>query len=153
MTNTNKKVYPTFIDFKKGQDNPFGVVIANTTRDVELRHTQSGKAVAGVAIATNLAAQHLNYVLGTSFEKDAIIFIEVSAWEKTGELLAKVNIPKGSQVAFTGYLSIEEYEGKKRVRLNVSRFNVTRWNGERKEVSGDQKKGTIIDVNDEDLPF
>lgn len=148
---TNQKQYPTFIDFKKGEEGvpAFGVVIANVTRDVELRSTNGGKAVASTGVAVNLGAKHLNYVLGTSFADDETIFIEATGWEKTAEIMQKANISKGSQVAFTGILALDEYNGKTRVRLNVSRFQVLKRKG---DAAPQQDANPTPNVED-DLPF
>lgn len=148
-----QKSYPTFIDFRKGENNaaPFGAIIANTTRDIELRYTNTGKAVASTGLAVNLGAKHINYVLGTNYGDDEIIFIEATGWEKTGEMMANANIPKGSQVAFTGSLSLEEYNGKNRIRLNVSRFQVIRRKGDNGQSASTPTKQS--DVVADDLPF
>lgn len=152
----NQKTYPTFIDFRKNEGQaPFGAVIANVTRDIELRYTDSGKAVASTGLAVNLGAKHLNYVLGTSFADDETIFIEATGWERTAEIMQKANITKGSQVAFTGTLAIEEFNNKTRVRLNVSRFQILKRKG---DAAGNQadpfaNNGQPIDVTDDDLPF
>jgi single-stranded DNA-binding protein len=147
----NQKQYPTFVDFKKGGEEqaPFGVVIANVTRDIELRNTNSGKAVASTGVAVNLGAKHLNYVLGTSFADDETIFIEATGWEKTAEIMQKANITKGSQVAFSGTLAIEEFNGKTRVRMNVSRFQIIKRKGD----AVVQNDAPATDVGDDDLPF
>lgn len=146
----NQKQYPTFIDFRKGGEGQpaFGCVIANVTRNIELRHTQSGKAVANTAIAVNLGAKHLNYVLGTSFDEDQTVFIEVTGWEREATFMEKANITKGSQVAFTGTLALEEYQGKQRVRLNVSRFQVLRRKGDINAPANN-----TVDIPSDDLPF
>lgn len=155
---TNKKgfkQFPTFVDFRKGEEGkaPFGVVIANTTRDVELRQTNSGKDVANTAVAVNLGSKHLNYVLGTEFADDETIFIEVTGWENTAVIMEKAGITKGSQVAFSGTLALEEYNGKPRLRLNVSRFQVLRRKGSKNTLNSQNDNGNPIDVGEDDLPF
>lgn len=147
MSKENKQ-YPTFVDFRKGEEDkaPFGVVIGYATRDAELRETNSGKSVANFGIALNLAAKQINYLLGTKFNEDEVIFVEATAWEKTADILNKANVTKGSQVAVTGTLALEEYEGNPRVRLNISRFQILRRKG---QSQGDD--GEVI--SDDDLPF
>lgn len=157
---TERKSY-SFVDFRKLEDGKvFGCAIAYTTRPVELRQTSSGKSVANTGLALNNVSKHFNYVLGTNFPEDAeVLFVELSAWEKTGEMMANANIPKGSLIAVTGFLGIEEYEGKKRLRINVSRFRVLKWQGDRKpQSSKDEQEPFLeeevpIDTSDDDLPF
>jgi len=152
----------SFVDFRRTEGGaPFGAVIANTTRDVDLRYTKSGKAVARVGVALNNVSKHINFVLGTNFPENAeTLFVELTAWERTAEMLASANIPKGSLVAVTGLLGIEEYDGKngkqKRLTLTVSRFRVIYRKGNGS--SGTTGKGTTtehepLDFDDDDLPF
>jgi|HigsolmetaAR206D_1030411.scaffolds.fasta_scaffold00003_158 single-strand DNA-binding protein len=165
----------SFVDFRKvGEDQvPFGVVIANTTRDVDLRYTNKGKAVAKVGVALNNVSKHINYVLGTNFPENAeTLFVELTAWERTAEMLANANIPKGSLVAVSGFLGIEEYEGKngkqKRLTLTVSKFRVIYRKNDSgpvnngasegdgtgtEEVAGTGIESPPIDIADDDLPF
>ena len=153
----------SFVDFRRTEGGaPFGVVIANTTREVDLRYTQTGKAVANVGVALNNASKHINYVLGTNFPENAeTLFVELTAWERTAEMLANANIPKGSLVAVSGFLGIEEYEGKngkqKRLTLTVSKFRVIYRKG---DGSDNGKVGKVttaepepLDIDDDDLPF
>lgn len=154
---SNKKVYPSFVDFKKGAEgeNAFGSLVGFVARDPELRYTQTGKAVANTAIPVNLAGKNLNYVLGSSFPEsgDDPIWIEVTAWEKTAEMIDKAGVAKGDQVVVSGFLSLDEYEGKEKARLNVSRFNVLR--RKNPQTSGPVGESNIdpIDISDDDLPF
>lgn len=147
--NKERKKYPTFIDFRSSEGKaPFGSLIAYVTRDVELRHTGTGKPVANTAVAINMGAKHINYVLGTEFEEETI-FVEVTAWENTAVIMEKAGITKGSLVAFSGTLALEEFNEKPRVRLNVSRFQVLRRKGQQKN----QFDGEQVDVDGDDLPF
>ena len=155
-----RKVYPSFVDFKKGAEgqSPFGALVGFVARDPQQNTTNSGKAVVNTAIPVNKAANHLNYVRGSKFDENSNdpIFIEITGWEKQAELVEKSGLAKGDQVVVSGYLALEEYEGKERIRLNVSRFNILRrknaGNNASTAASGNSAAASEPEVKD-DLPF
>jgi|SRR5690625_472126 len=163
---SNKKVYPSFVDFKKVEEERkgkmeevvFGSLVGYVGRDPEMRQTQTtGVSVSNTSIPVNLAGGHLDYVLGSNFSESGEdpIWIEVTAWDKTAEILKKSGVAKGDQVVVTGYLTLEEYEGKQRARLTLSRFNILRrknaQNGAGNSGAGEQVEP--LDIGDDDLPF
>lgn len=93
------------------------ILIGNLTRDVELRYTQSGKAVAQFGLAVNE---------GTS-DRQTTMFVDVEAWEKTAEICGKY-LSKGSLVQIDGSLKLEQWEdkqtGARRSKHKVSAYNV-----------------------------
>lgn len=74
-------------------------LIGRLTRDVELRTTTTGKAVAGFALAVDKATG------------EGADFFECVAWEKTAELLQQYT-GKGSKIHVEGSLQQREYEAK-----------------------------------------
>ena len=84
-------------------------------RDPELRHTQSGAAVASVAIAVDRNG------------KDAgVDWIDLVAWEKTAELLEKY-FRKGDEILVSGRLQARTYQdkdGNKRKAVEVVVNNI-----------------------------
>lgn len=155
-TTNNNKQYPTFIDFRtvptENGSYVFGAVIGNTTRDIELRYTSTGKPVASTGVAVNLGAKHINYVLGTNYAEDETIFLNVSAWDKNAENLANLNVGKGSRLAITGTLSIEEYQGRQSLRLTVSRFQILN-KKDLTNVANSSIESQPIALYEDDLPF
>lgn len=87
-------------------------MIGNLTKDVEIRYTGSGKAVANFTVAVN------------SFKKDQPpLFLDCTAWEGLAETLAQ-NLGKGSKVYVSGQLTQQSWEDKeggkhKKFVLNV----------------------------------
>jgi single-strand DNA-binding protein len=79
----------------------------NLTRDPELRTTNSGKSVVSLRIANNRFGDRTN-------------FFDVTAWEKTAELVASI-YSKGDPIIFTGEIQTREYEkdGQKRTATDV----------------------------------
>lgn len=84
-------------------------LIGRLTRDVELRYTQAGKAVASFTLAINRG-------FGKDNEAD---FIQCVTWEKTAENMAQYT-GKGSQVGITGRIQTRRYENKDGQTVNVT---------------------------------
>lgn len=76
------------------------ILIGRLTRDVELRYTQSGKAVASFTIAVD-----------RKFQKDETDFINIVVWNKAAENCANY-IGKGRLVAVDGRLQIRSYDAQ-----------------------------------------
>lgn len=73
-------------------------LIGRVVRDIEVKTTNSGKAVASFALAVD----------GYGKEADAS-FIDCVAWNKAAELLAEY-APKGKQIGITGRLQTRIWE-------------------------------------------
>lgn len=82
------------------------IIIGNATRDAELRHTGSGKAVSNLRIATNR----------TSGGQEKTQFFTVICWDKLAELTGTF-VRKGNPVYVEGRLeqrTFQDAEGKDR---------------------------------------
>jgi single-strand DNA-binding protein len=77
-------------------------LMGNLTRDPELRHTQSGIAVANFGLAVNNPR---------SSQDDAVDFFDVTAWRGIGETVANYK-QKGEAVLIEGRLEQQHYEDK-----------------------------------------
>lgn len=73
------------------------VLVGRLTRDPEIRHTQSGAAVASLSLAVNRR------------KKDEADFVPVTAWNKTAELVEKY-VKKGDRVGIAGRIQTGSYE-------------------------------------------
>lgn len=76
------------------------VISGRLTRDPELRHTQSGKAVCNINVAVK-----------RPFTKDETDFIDVVLWEQRAEFVSKY-FSKGSFIIIRGSLQSRDYEDK-----------------------------------------
>ena len=85
------------------------VLVGRLTRDPEIRHTQSGAAVASFSLAVNRR------------KKDEADFVPVTAWNKTAELVEKY-VKKGDRVGIAGRIQTGSYEKDGR---KVYTFDVT----------------------------
>lgn len=80
--------------------------IGRLTKDVESRHTQSGKAVSSFTLAVD------------GDRKDQVDFINIVAWEKTAELCSQY-LAKGRQVAVSGKWHSRQYENRDGIKVTV----------------------------------
>ncbi len=89
------------------------IVIGRLTRDIELKYTNSGKAVA-------------NFTVAVDRRGEGVDFVDVTVWEKVAESCAQY-IGKGSQVCVSGRIQVDNYEkdGQKRKSFAVVAEQVT----------------------------
>ncbi len=89
----------------------FGVnnitVLGNITRDLELRFTPSGTAVANFGLAVNRNVQNKN----SGEWETQVDFFNVTAWYKLAENCAE-SLSKGDRVLVSGRLSQDSWESK-----------------------------------------
>lgn len=93
------------------------ILMGRLTRDPETRTTPSGKSVTSFSLAVDRGTQD-----------DQADFFDVTAWEKTGELVAQY-LSKGRRALVQGRLRQDSWDdketGKKRTRVEVVAFDVT----------------------------
>lgn len=91
------------------------ILLGNLTRDIELRHTQSGMALAKFGMAINRKWSQ------NGEQKESTCFVDLTAWGRQAEVLAQY-VKKGSQLFIEGrleYSTWEAQEGGKRSKLEV----------------------------------
>ncbi len=97
-------------------------LIGNLTRDPELRVTPKGTAICQFGLAVNRQFKD-----DTGQTRDETTFVDIEAWGKQGELVAKY-LAKGSQAMVEGRLKLDQWEdkqsGQKRSKLKVVLDNV-----------------------------
>lgn len=124
-------------------------VMGRITRDLELRHTQSGTAVCQFCVAVTRSFKDAN----GEYQSD---FIDCVAWRNSAEFITKY-FSKGAMIALDGELQTRNYtdkDGNKRkaTELLVSSAAFT---GEKREAAA-KPAPTEDDYNaisDDDLPF
>ncbi len=82
------------------------ILMGNLTRDPELRQTQSGASVLGAGLAVNES-----YTAQDGSKRDNTTFVEVSAFGKTAEVIAKY-FRKGDPILIDGRLRQESWTDK-----------------------------------------
>lgn len=92
-------------------------LIGNLTRDVELKYTPKGRAIADISIAVNRKWKDQDNQM-----VEETTFVDLTAFGKTAEL-AQQYLAKGSSCCFEGRLNLETWEDKttqqKRSRMKV----------------------------------
>jgi len=83
--------------------------IGNITKDLELRHTQSGKATCSFTLA-------INHGFGDKKQTD---YINCVAWDKAAESLCQY-MSKGKKVGVTGRIQTRSYEAQDGSRRYVT---------------------------------
>lgn len=137
------------------------------TRDVEVRYTQSGKAVGSGTIAVTRRFKNAD----GNTDSD---FIQYVVWGKSAEILSQYT-SKGTLVALTGSWQTRSYEKGDGTRVYVNELNVENFDFLEKKSDGQQSAqksqapnpfanqgnqnkfagngNTEIDISDADLPF
>ncbi len=105
------------------------IILGNVTRDIELRHTGSGTAVADIGLAVNDRRKQGNEWV------DETTFVDVTLWGRTAEVAGEY-LQKGSPVLIEGRLKLDSWQtndGQKRSKLKVV--------GERLQLLGQRSGG------------
>lgn len=93
-------------------------LVGNITRDIEVRFTPGGTAVADVSLAINNTWKDKN----SGEKKEDVTFVDCTLWGKTAELAGQY-LGKGRPVLFSGRLVQDTWDdketGKKRSKLKV----------------------------------
>ena len=123
-------------------------VIGNVTRDLELRFTPSGSAIATFGLAVNRRWQNRQ----TNEWEEAVSFFDVVCWRELGENVSE-SITKGTRLIVTGRLeqrSWDTQDGEKRSKVEIVADEVgpsLRWasatvpRNERREADGPRGGG------------
>ena len=93
----------------------------NLSRDIELKHTQSGSPIANTAIATSR-----KFKSATGEQKEEVLFIDITFFGRTAEI-ANQYLRKGSKVLVDGRLKLDSWtaqDGSKRSKHSVTVENL-----------------------------
>lgn len=128
------------------------VLVGHLTKDVELKYTQSGQAVASFTLAVN--RQFTN----AQGEREAD-FIQCVIWRKAAENFSKFT-HKGSLVGIDGRIQTRSYDNQQGQRVYVTEVVVdnfalldSKGGSQTKADDPFANNGAPIDISDEDLPF
>lgn len=126
------------------------ILIGRLTKDPDLRYTQNGKAVCNFTLAVDRPY--------TNQEEKEADFINIVAWNKSGENAAKY-LTKGRQAAVEGRLQIRSYDGddgKKRWVTEVVADKVEflgGGNGSTKKADDLEDFGYEVQFDESEVPF
>lgn len=82
------------------------LLAGNLTRDVELRHLNSGQAVAKIGLACNR-----RWRTPEGEQREETMFIDAEAWGKTAEFIGQY-FSKGRPIFIEGRLKLDQWEDK-----------------------------------------
>ena len=145
------------------------ILVGNLTRDVELKYTPSGTAIAKFGLATNRTYKDTM----TGENKQEVMFIDVTVFGRSAEV-ANQYLSKGRKVLVEGRLVLDQWvdsTGQKRSKHSVvaekvqfmdsksqsSEYNVAQTTSAPKPQMQTQQNTTnnipSIDIDEEDIPF
>ena len=120
--------------------------------DVDLRFTQSGKAVANLRLAHSRRKQ----VNGTWEDDGPTLWLDVTVWEGRAERIAET-AHKGDELLVTGALTVREHEGKQYWGIASEAVAVIRANGATSTVAAAASGYAPVQAdpwaNDQSAPF
>lgn len=129
------------------------VLMGNTTKEIELRTTAGGTAVANLGLAVNDRVKR-----GDRWE-DETTFVDVTCWGRTAEV-AQQYLSKGDPVLIEGRLKLDTWEkdGQKRSKLHVVAERLQLLGGKRQERPPAARKDDYAAAPagppaDDDIPF
>lgn len=133
------------------------ILAGRLTKDIEMRYTQTGKAIARFILSVNRR-------VSKDKEKQQADFIPIIVWNKLAEICSKY-LTKGSQILVEGHLQIRDYvaqDGKKHYiaevidqKLEFMGSKVTAGNEQlqNQEQNISQEEITQDTATDEEIPF
>lgn len=113
------------------------ILIGRTTRDIDLRYTNSQKAVTQFSLAVKKRGKD-----------DLADFITCEAWGKTAEIMSKY-VMKGHKIGIIGRIKSDSYEDKNGQRKYVTKVVVE----ELEFLEKKQQSDGFTDASDDELPF
>ncbi|WP_281952010.1 single-stranded DNA-binding protein [Nitrosophilus kaiyonis] len=136
------------------------ILLGNITRDIELRYTPTGTAIAKTAIATNR-----KYKTQAGEQKEEVCFVDLTFFGRSAEI-ANQYLGKGKQVLIEGRLVQEHWvdnSGQKRSKHSVH-VETMQMLGNKQEAQkqttqptqpAQQPKQNIpeMDIDDDSIPF
>ena len=128
-------------------------VVGRLTRDVELKHANSGTAIADLPIASNYRTKN-----GDSWE-DAVSYFDATLMGKRAEGLVQY-LTKGTRVGISGELRQDRWEkdGQKRSKVKIMVRDIQLLDSKGEKTSGQPSQAAPAtpsdsDTFDDDVPF
>jgi len=121
------------------------LLIGNLTRDVDMKYTPSGKAVANFGLAINRT-----YTDANGEKVDDPCFVDIVAWDRLAEVCGDY-LAKGRPVFIEGRLQMDSWEtedGQKKTKHKIVAQNIQFLGGTTAKSDADGDEGT-----DGDVPF
>ena len=111
------------------------MLVGSLTRDPELRHTQSGKAVCSLRLAVNTRRKDEAWTV------DKPNYFDITVWGNQGERCAQY-LPKGRPVAIDGRLEWREWETPEGTSARRSTWSPTRCSSSAAAATASGRRGS-----------
>lgn len=98
------------IDKKRKEMYNRVIMVGHLTRDVEIRYTQGGMAVASTGLATSR-----KFKAQTGEQKEEVCFIDITFFARSAEI-ANQYLRKGSKILVEGRLNFEQWSDQNSVK-------------------------------------
>ena len=135
------------------------ILVGNLTRDIEIKHTNSGLIIANTAIATSRKFKGQN-----GEQKEEVMFIDITFFGRTAEV-AQQYLHRGSKILVEGRLKFDQWvdqNGGKRSKHSITVESMQMLDS--KGVSTQTQETSSIstpthtpsqenDIDEEDIPF
>ena len=122
------------------------VLVGNLTRDIDIRFSQAGLAIAKSAIATSR-----KFKSNTGEQKEEVCFIDITFFGRSAEI-AHQYLRKGSKILLEGRLSFEQWNdqnGQKRSKHSVIVENMQMLDSKNTDT---QPKAQVNNLQNTNLP-
>ena len=125
------------------------IVLGNLGKDVELRFTANGKAVASFSVATNE-----RWTDSSGQQQEHTEWFRCTAWERRGEVIAQ-HFSKGDSILVEGTMRTRQYAGQDGATRYITDLIVTNFSfvGRPKTDAGPAQEQEGSDDDDDFLPF
>ena len=124
------------------------ILLGNLTREIELRYTPSGMAVADIGMAVNRTWFDKN----ANEKKEEVTFVDVTFFGRLAEVASEY-LGKGRELLVEGRLQMDSWDdkqtGAKRYKLKVMGESMTMIGGK----GGQQRKQETTSVDEVEVPF
>ena len=93
------------------------ILAGNLTRDIEIKYTQGGSAIANTGIATNR-----KFKSQTGEQREEVLFVDLTFFGRTAEI-ANQYLRRGSKVLVDGRLKLDQWtaqDGSKRSKHSIT---------------------------------
>lgn len=116
------------------------IVVGRITKDIDIKMTNTGKAVTGFSVAVRMG-------------KDITEFVPCRAYGKTAELLSTY-CHKGSQIGVKGYIHTYKTDTGWRTEVIADEITFLGSKEDKEEQTSQQtSQEPIIEIDNDDLPF
>ena len=122
------------------------IIRGNLTKDVELKFSQSGMAIAKFTVA-----------VARMKKDDGADFFNCTAFNKTAEIIAD-SLRKGSPILINGHVQLGNYTDKEGIKkyttdVMVDRFEFLGKKEDNNSTNSQDSNSGITPVDDKDIPF